>query len=124
MPLVMMNMTVRTKPARMAPMEMMALRFFERSVKSVMNAAENSGRNKIHQANDMCSMLMPAKTSQFHRGQILDVRGLAFAIERHDEREADRYFRRRHGDDEKHQHLAVELVVEPGKENEGKVRRV
>src|SRR5665213_23189 len=35
---------------------------------------------------------------QLHARQIFDVRGLAFAVERHNQREADRHFRRRHGD--------------------------
>ena len=45
--------------------------------------------------------------SKFQRGQVLDVRRLPGAVERDDEGQADRDFRRRHGDDEKHEHLAV-----------------
>src|SRR5581483_8872159 len=46
------------------------------------------------------------------------------AIKRDDEREADRNFRRGDGDDEKHQHLAVEFVVEARKRDEREVRGV
>jgi len=49
---------------------------------------------------------------------------LAPAIQRHDEREADRDLRRRHRDDEEHQDLAVQVVVEPRKGDEREVGRV
>src|ERR1043166_3094658 len=51
--------------------------------------------------------------SQFHRCQVFDVGGLAFAIERDDQRQADGHFRRGDGDDEKDHYLSVQASVEP-----------
>src|ERR1035438_5251790 len=142
-PLAAIKASVRTKPVTIAPMEIRLLTVLLRKVKSVITTADSSGRNKISQGNnsnfiflkpqmdtnghekfasnrfrirvDSCPFVV---ASQFHARQIFDVRGLAFAVERHDQREADRHLRRRHGDDEKHQHLAVELVVESRKGDE------
>ena len=81
-----------------------------RSVKSVITAVATSGRNKISQGNIRFSL---SAKSEFHRGQILDMRGLALAIERDNESKPDSHFRCRDRDDEKHQHLTVQFVVEP-----------
>ncbi len=101
-------MSVRIKPVTIAPMEMRLLGGFGTQREKRITVADSNGRNKISQGKSSCFI-----RSKFHARQIFDVRGLAFAVERHDQRETDRHFRRRHGDDEEHQHLAVELVVEP-----------
>ena len=62
--------------------------------------------------------------SKFHRRQIFNVRGLAFAVERDDERQPDRHFRRRDGDDEENQNLSVQVVVEARERNEREIRGV
>jgi len=49
------------------------------------------------------------------------VRRLAFTVERDDEREADGHFRRRDGDDEEDQNLAVQVVVEPRNETSARL---
>ncbi len=58
---------------------------------------------------------------KFHCGQIFDVRGLAFAIQRHNQGQADSDFRRCHRNDEEHHDLAVELVVEAGESDQRKI---
>src|SRR5277367_1551254 len=119
-----MKMTVKIKPVTIAPMDRKALMARMRKVNSVIAVAANSGKNKIHQTSDMYSSFISANSLQLHARQIFHVRGLAAAIERDDEREADRDFRRRDGDDEKHQHLSIELVVESRERDEREVRGV
>ncbi len=101
------------------PMDSAALSFRSCWVKSVINPAASSGRNRINQGNEF-----QVHQLEFHRRQIFDMRGLALAVERHDQRQADRHFRRRHGDDEEHQDLAVEVVVEPREGDQREVGRV
>ena len=62
--------------------------------------------------------------SQFHARQVFDMRRLALAIERHNEREADGDFRRRDGDDEEHHHLTVQVIVESRKRDEREIGRI
>src|SRR3954470_16795094 len=104
-----MNRTVMMKPVATAPIDRNALRARLRSVKSVIAAAANSGRNRIHQANDTYSNLISAK-SEFHARQVFHMRRLPAAIEGDDERQADGDLRRSNRDDKKHHHLAIELV--------------
>src|SRR5690242_19098287 len=118
-PLALMNTSVRTKPVTIAPMETSELNTLLRKVNSVMNTADSSGRNKMIQGSDSNFI-----ASKLHRGQIFNVRGLPTTIKRHDERQTDRDFGRRHRDDEKHQHLAVEFVVEPRKRDKCQISRV
>ena len=85
----------------------------------------HSGRNKIGQAKvsgfQTYRIVLCARASSC---QIFHVRGLAFAIERHDESEAHGDFRRRDRDDEKNDDLAVQVVGETGEGDQREIRRV
>src|ERR1700722_12082668 len=107
-----MKMTVRINPATMAPIEIRLLTTLLRKVKSVITAVDASGRNKTHQISDRYSILISAKASELHGRQIFHMGGLATAIERDDQRQANGHFGRSDRDDKEHEHLAIELVVE------------
>src|SRR5205085_1350535 len=98
-----------TNDARTATMEMRALTAAYLRVNSAIVPAAKSGNSRINQA----KVSFPIRALKLHRRQIFHVSGLAFAIERHNEGEANRHFRRRDGDDEKDHHLSVDVVREP-----------
>src|SRR5438105_6322612 len=59
--------------------------------------------------------------SQFHRGQVFHMGRLAFAVKRHDQRQADCNLSRSHGDDKKDHHLPIQIIVEPGEGDKSQV---
>src|SRR5687767_12801748 len=81
---------VKTNDANTAQMEMRALAAGCRRVNSAMTPAAASGKSRINQARAS----FPIRALKLHRGQIFHVRGLTFAIQRDDQREADSNFRR------------------------------
>src|SRR5579871_3087679 len=114
------SIAVMKKATTAAPTEIYELNSGLRRVKRVMTAAANNGRNRIIQPkpSQFSNMLV------FHPHEIFHVRGLAPAIQRDDQRQAHRDLRRRHSDDEEHEHLAVEIAVEAGHRHEREIGRV
>ena len=60
-----MKRSVITKPVTIALMEIRLLTILERKVKSVITVADSNGKNKIHQTNDMYSILISANHQSF-----------------------------------------------------------
>src|SRR5882672_8389809 len=112
------------KVSTTAEMESCALNLPSRLVNSPIAAAASNGRNRMIQATSSGLKSSNMRGSEFHRSEVLDVCSLALAVERDDERQAHRHFRRRHGDDEENHDLAVEVVVEPREGDEREVGRV
>src|SRR5258708_6341938 len=111
------QMTDKTNAPTTAPMERPALSLRSARVNKAMTTAAASGRNRMNQG----SAIMK---SQLHRGQVFHVGRAALAIEGHDERQTHRHLGGRHGDDEKHEHLPIEIAGEAREGDHGQRGRV
>src|SRR6266404_1577196 len=79
--------------------------------------AAMSGRKSVIQGSAIIGL-------QFHQREVLDVRRLALAVKRHNESQADRDFRRRDSNNEKHEDLAIQVVVESRKSHKREIGRI
>src|SRR5437867_7928638 len=109
-----MKITLSKNDVMTAAIESEALSLRSCCVNRVMTVAATSGRKRMTQGSAFMGLI-------FHERQVFNMRCLALAIERDDQRQADRHFCRRHRDDEKDEHLAIETVPESRKSDQRQV---